>query len=420
MMKKATSTGVSTAQVMPEQTLLITVCMHVLREARDDVRAMRAASALIRAGATVSMIDIESQQGLPAEEVIDGLHVKHLMMPAQFGAERFERHTLKRSIQLFLRSIQLLLQTRADIYHACEVTALPACYIAARWRRKPLIFEAYECPLKDRPVATMGRARRMLHRLLKLLLAHIVPRCAGVIAVSPPIVEQIKQRYAITNVSLVRNILPYHKVTKSERLRQHLGLGQDVRIALYQGFLQPDRSLDILVRAGAFLAPNTVIVLMGKGVGKTLDDLQALIASEGIGDRVKILPPVPYEQLLDWTSSADLGLIINAYDYSPNICMQLPNKLFEYLMAGVPVLTAQFEAVVEIVTAYGVGKVISSLLPADIGAAINALLAQTDDLEHMRQNALQAASERLSWEKESAELIALYRKVLDASDRKRD
>jgi len=402
-----------------DKTLSLTVCMHVLRDVEYDVRAIRAASALIEAGASVSMIDIKSQQGLPAEEIIGGLHVKHLSMPTMFSSERFERHTLVSAVQLFLRSIVLLLRTPADIYHACEVTALPACYIAARLRRKPLIFEAYELPLEDRPVATMGKTRRILHQLLKMLLAHIVPRCAGVISVSPPIVERIKQRYAITNVSLVRNILPYHKIVKSDRLRQHLGLGQNIQIALYQGYLQPDRSLDILVRAGAFLAPNIVIVLMGKGIGTTQDDLQALIANEGIEDKVKILPPVPYAQLLDWTSSADVGLIINAPDYAPNIRMLLPNKLFEYLMAGVPVLTSQLEAIVEIVTTHDVGRVVPSLLPADVGAAINELLANTSDLARLRQNALRAAKEEFYWEKESAELISFYRKILNASGRKR-
>lgn len=419
-MHESTSTRPGNAQAMPEQILSVTVCMHVLRAARYDVRAMRAASALIGAGASVSIIDIESQQGLPTEEIIDGIPVRHLLMPTLFGSVRFERHTLMNAILLFLRSILLLLHTPADIYHACEVTALPACYIAARLRRKPLIFEAYELPLGDRPIATMGRSRRILHQLLKVLLAHMVPRCAGVISVSPPIVEQIKRRYAVTNVALVRNILPYRQVAKSDRLRQQLDLDQDVRIALYQGYLQPDRSLDILVRAGAFLAPRIVVVLMGKGVGTTQAALQALIADEGIADRVKILPPVPYEQLLEWTSSADVGLIINAPDYAPNIQMLLPNKLFEYLMAGVPVLTSQLEAIVEIVTTHRVGQVVPSLEPADVAAAINALLAHTDELERMRQNALQAAREEFYWEKESAELISFYCKILNTNDRKRD
>ena len=115
-----------------------------------------------------------------------------------------------------------------------------------------------------------------------------------------------------------------------------------------------------LVRAGHFLDPNNVIVLMGKGESQAT--LEALIAQEGVEQQVKLLPAVPYAELLTWTASADLGLIIYQA-HSANVPMMLPNKLFEYLMAGVPVLASPLEAVVEIVNAYQVGNIINALDP---------------------------------------------------------
>src|SRR5205085_12652343 len=120
----------------------------------------------------------------------------------------------------------------------------------------------------------------------------IVRRCAGVITVSSPIAQEMCRRHHISQVALVRNVPRYQVVPKSDRLRQYLGLGPEVRIALYQGNIQPDRRLDRLVHAAVCLEQDTVIVLMGKAVKETLMELEALARREGVGDRIKIVPPI--------------------------------------------------------------------------------------------------------------------------------
>jgi glycosyltransferase involved in cell wall biosynthesis len=145
-------------------------------------------------------------------------------------------------------------------------------------------------------------------------------------------------RYKARQVTLVRNTPIYQAVEKNDRLRQYLGLGPEVRIALYQGNIQEDRRLDTLVRAAKFLERDVVLVLMGKDMRKTVSKLQVQAIGEGVAERVKSVPPVPYEELLEWAASADIGLIIYAPDHSLDVKMCLPNKLFEYMMAGLPVL----------------------------------------------------------------------------------
>ena len=390
----------------------VKVCIHVVRTARTDVRAIRAATALIEAGYAVSIVDVESEQTRPVEEDIRGIHMKHILMPNWQASMRFGPWFFLKAIQAFLLSIHRLLQTRADIYHANEVTALPACYLAATLRRKPLIFEAYELPPPETRIAFW----RQLSWLLTRMLAFMLPRCAGVITVSPPIVQEIGKRFHVPEVTLVRNILPYRTVPKSDRLRQYLGLSPDMRIALYQGYLQADRSLDIVVRSAKFLGPGIVIVMMGKGMGTTQSELETLILNEGVSDRVKILSPVPYEELLDWTASADLGLLVCSPDYSMNIRMLLPNKLFEYLMAGLPVLASQLDAVVDVIRTHDVGQVVSSLAPADVGAAINSILADRLALARMHSSALEVARNEFCWEKERQTLIHLYQDILAGRD----
>ena len=78
-------------------------------------------------------------------------------------------------------------------------------------------------------------------------------------------------------------------------------------------------------------------------------------------------------------------------------------------MAGLPVLSSSLDAVVEVIKTYDVGRVVRSLAPADIGAAINAMLTDRDALAPMHHNALDAARQELNWEKEQRHLVHLYR-----------
>ncbi len=391
--------------------LSVKVGMHVLGTASTDPRVMREATALIAAGCDVSIVDIEEKGNCPSEEDIRGVHMKHVMVPRAFFSTRFDKWAIFRVTQMFVRTTLRLLQMPVDVYHAHEVSGLMPSYIAACLRRKPIIFDAHEMPLFERPLSEFGPSRRLLRQLLVVLLAYIVPRCAGVITVSPPIVEELRRRYGLKDVVLIRNLPEYRAVQKNDRLREFLGLKPEVRIALYQGYLQPNRGLDRLVRAAAFLEPDTMIVMMGKNRKTTQAQLEALIASEGVENRVKIIPPVVYAELLDWTASADIGLNVASPDYSLNVRYFLPNKLFEYLLAGLPVLSSSLEAMVEVINGYDVGQILSSLEPADIGAAINSMLADPAALARMHDNALTAARQELYWEKESTKLIQLYQSI---------
>ena len=187
-------------------------------------------------------------------------------------------------------------------------------------------------------------------------------RCAGIITVSSPIMNELQRRYGGRKAVVIRNILRYQAPVFSDQLRYHLGLSADTRIALFQGNLD-SRGLDRLIPAARFLDPGIVIVMMGRGAIQS--HLEVLIAREEVSDRVRIIPPVPYAELLNWSASADIGLIIYApttgLTLTPNIRMCLPNKLFEYLMAGLPILASSLDAVEDIIRTYDVGCIVNSL-----------------------------------------------------------
>lgn len=388
----------------------IKVCMHILRDASNDVRAIRSGTALTQQGYDVSIIDIKHDSTCPIKEDLHGIHLQHLLIPGWQSSRHSQLRFFITALRTFILSIMWLFQSRADIYHATELNALAACCIVAALRRKPLVYEAYELhiPYPETDVAFWRWASKPLMRFLALAL----PRCAGVIATTPFYAQEMQKHFHLKEVSLLRNIPPYTVVQKNDRLREYLGLSPQTRIALYHGHLQRNRGLHKLVRAAAFLEEDTVIVLMGDGYSNIKQELEELVLTEGVADRVLFVPPTPrYEDLLDWIVSADIGLILYTPDYSLAVKLILPNKLFEYIMAGVPVLASQLDAVAEIISTHDVGQIVSSLAPADIGAAINALLADPAALARMRHKALDAAQQQYYWEKESEQLISLYHKI---------
>ncbi len=388
------------------QNLLVS--MHVWGPVRTDERVLREAETLREQGYAVSILDIESKGTCPKEENIRGIPVKHILMPRSFATTRFKKEKLLKVIQLLISGIYQLIMHPTDIYHAHDVTALPACYIASLIRRKPLLFDAHELPLSDIHIRWRWM-RTVVISFLTLMIRH----CKGVITVSAPIAQEIRTRYHPSSITLVRNVPVYKEVIKNDRLRQHVHLAPETRIALYQGNIQLDRRLDVLVRAAAFLHQDVVIVLMGKGMGNTPQELEALAREEGVSERIKIIPPVPYEDLLKWTASADIGLIIYEPEHSLNVQMCLPNKLFEYLMAGLPVLATPLNAVNEVLYRYNVGRTVATPQPEAVGNAINAMLAERDVLAIMHRNALKATQDDLCWEKERLQLTTLYRNVVE-------
>lgn len=382
--------------------------MHLQGTARTDARVLREAAALVRAGYAVTIVDTDSDVTRPRVETLDGVTLSHIpkirrrILPGKLGAaiNVWRQYPVR---------IRTLLALRADAYHAHDTNTLLATYIAGRIRRKPIVFDSHELPYVQRYIV----ARPVQRWFYVALLRRMMPRVSAVITVSTPIIDEIQQRYGGPRAVLVRNIPLYQPPLASDRLREWLHLPPETRIVLYQGGLQENRSLDVLVRAARYLPADIVIVMLGDGTSKA--GLEALIATEGVAERVRLIPAVPYDELLTWTASADLGLTLFSPDISPSIYYCLPNKLFEYLMAGVPVLTSQLPAVAEVLERYDVGHVCPSMEPEAVAQAIVEMLADREGMARMRRRAMEATAGELRWENEQAHLVGLYHRLLGAN-----
>ncbi|HEX9815936.1 MAG TPA: glycosyltransferase family 4 protein [Candidatus Thermoplasmatota archaeon] len=299
----------------------------------------------------------------------------------------------------FHRRCQRALATRsADVYHAHDLPVLPIAAWAARRDQAPLVYDSHELFVEAHGISPVERW------FLKAIERRLIKETTTVITVSESIAEELVERYSIKRPIILLNCPPAWEGAETDwRLRERLKLDRDVPVALYLGGFSPNRGLPELVRAFTDI-PRTHLVMMGWG--KLEGQLKALALDLAIANRVHFLPPAPYAELLPWTSSADLGLIpyratnLNNY-YS------CPNKLFEYMGAGLAVAASDFPELRRYITRYDLGSLFDPDDPKDIARAVNELVADRATLKRRRANA-RAAARELNWDVESNKLIKMY------------
>ncbi|WP_141338860.1 glycosyltransferase [Ornithinimicrobium kibberense] len=261
------------------------------------------------------------------------------------------------------------------------------------WRRRNTRQDRWLAPAVDALVETVGT------RL-----------AAGVITVSPSIATWLQDHYHLAQTpTLVRNI-PTARPTPAPaegRLRELAGLGPEARVVSYTGSITTGRGLEETVDALALLDDDVHLVLLGYGAPQYVDRLLRRARTEGVADRMHLVGSVPSAQVPQTLADADVAVV-----YVRPICLSylysLPNKLFESIHAGLPIVAADLPDTAEVVRRHGVGEVFDARTPADLAAAIRTVLA---DPGHYRQAAVAAARD-LTWEREAARMVALYDRVL--------
>ena len=387
-------------------TRLPSICMHVQNTVTDDVRVMREAETLIAAGHNVTIVGFGKARWARQETTSAGVRVVRKRFPSWFVSSRPKIMFLPKLLWATVSAIPSLVRVGADIYHAHDVEALPATYIAARLRRSALVLDSHELPFAE-PI--YNRWKR-LTSVSSSIARFLIRRCDVIFTVSPPIAREIEETYRCVPVRCLRNVPRYVAVSHGRRFHERLGLSPETKVVLYQGLLWAGRGLEELIEATPYLSPQTTVVIMGSGPIK--ESIETMVRERVLEERVRFLPPVPYKELLQWTSSADVGMVAYPTEHSKNEQYCLPNKFFEYVMSGLPVVTTRLDAIQEIVERYEIGRVLTSLAPQNLAAAINTLLADDVGRERMRANALAAVQSTINWEVESRILLGAYDELM--------
>jgi glycosyltransferase involved in cell wall biosynthesis len=382
------------AQPMPERHH---VAMLVRNRYTNDTRVEKEARTLVDAGHRVTVL-ADAGPGLPELETRDG---SEIMRVARRGARlpglRFVLHEL--------RLARRLRATRPTVLHAHDSNALVPVALAARSLRVPYVYDAHDLWL-GRPRRERSRLYFALNQLYYRLVERLlVPRAAATITVSQPIVEHLRGRYRLRRVALVPNYPDINGDVDRRELRGLPGgeaIDPDTPVVLYIGGLMAGRGLEQLVDAIG-LVPSVQLVLLGSGV------LEGPLLARAVerGARVHLLAPVAPSEVEAYAASAGIGVspIVGSclnYRYS------LPNKLFQYMAAGIPVVASDFPQVHDIVEGARCGLIADTRRPGAIADAIRRILADPDEAAAMGARGRAAVADRFNWSASASVLREVY------------
>jgi glycosyltransferase involved in cell wall biosynthesis len=373
------------------------ICMLLHKGVAHDTRVRREAAALAAAGHEVTVVHLpppgtEAEPGgLPFGLVPATLRHGRRRLPhaARLGAE---------ATRLALRAASL----RPDAVHAHDAAMLLPGLLAARRSGARLVYDSHELargvPYRSRPWAAVVAGAERLG----------VPRADAVIAVSDGIAGRLGESYRLRRPpTVVRNLpdLPPPGAARVPDLRRELGI-DDAQLVLHQGAVAAGRGCETLLRA-LDLLPEAHLLYLG-AEGPYAEHLRAIAAERGVGARTHLLGPVPPQALLSHTAQADVGASL-LEDNCENHRLALPNKLFEYVAAGLPVVVADLPEAAKLVRERGIGWCADPADPGSVAAALREALARRADAG-LGERLARAAAE-LSWEREKQRLLAVYEEL---------
>jgi glycosyltransferase involved in cell wall biosynthesis len=174
-------------------------------------------------------------------------------------------------------------------------------------------------------------------------------------------------------------------------------------VLVYSGLLIPNRGLENTIRALHHLA-NMQLVLLGEGVLR--QRLEALVANSGLSDRVTFADLIPHLEVPAFISSADIGIV--PYEHvGLNYYLCSPNKLFHYVMAGLPIACSDFPFLRTVVVDNEIGTVFDPSDPRGIAAAIQELISDPAAFR-ARKARVEALKQRYSWEEQEKRFLGVY------------
>ncbi len=306
-----------------------------------------------------------------------------------------------------------------DLVQAHDNYALAAAARLAARDRAKLVYDAVELS-SHRLALDLSFFERVRERLERREEAVIFRRADRVITIGDGVADWYYRHYAVPRPLVVRNCRYYWPQAVDGRLRADAGVAPGAPLVVWFGGIYPQQGIGALLKAMPFLAPNIhlaiVAYVLPRWVSYVEEELPKRAAALGIAERVHILPPRDPNDLVPYVSGADLGVIPRPSEHLANF-LGMPNKLFEMVMARLPIAVSRLGDVVTIVKDLGIGEVFDERDPEDIAAVIERML-EPATYAGLKARVAAAALE-LNWEKESARYLAAVRALLESGGKGR-
>jgi glycosyltransferase involved in cell wall biosynthesis len=288
---------------------------------------------------------------------------------------------------------------RPDVIHAHDLPMLPAAHICSKDRKIPLVYDSHELYTEEELPKS---AKKMLKAKERKYIMD-----ANVITVNPYLKKEFESWYGKQGISIIENATARRPDFDPDRrydlFREEYALPSESRLLLYQGWFSPHRNLATLVKGMKYLDESCYLLLMGYGDYR--DELSEIANDAGVSGNVLFVPAKSQEELLFYTASADIGLMPYLKSKNLNNLYSSPNKLYEFIAAGLPILANDLPYYHDIIEKFNNGIVRNIEDPESFAGAVKEMLS--GDLGQFRQNA-RAAYAELNWERESEKLLKVY------------
>jgi glycosyltransferase involved in cell wall biosynthesis len=382
----------------------------VLNSFTHDSRVQRQLSTLANSGYETHILAIHDA-GLPVTERTPEYQLRRVKLRSRFcGTGGIAKLLLY--AECAGRMIAAGIRLRPQLIHANDLSALPIADIVARATGATLIYDSHEL-WSDPGYASYQRFPRWMFHAAVLMEKYLARRAAAVITVSDGIANRMAATMSIHAPVVVRNLpnrLERGRNTEQHHLHSALNLDAAVPIILHLGVLCEDRGIEILISALKAVCEPAVVVLLGSGESDPyVETLKDQARRMGVEKRIYFMPPVAANEVCSFVSDADVGVSLLRNNCLNNQ-LALPNKLFEYLQAGVPVVVNGPSEKARLVETYQVGETFPDGDAAGLTKALNLILADAETRERYKMMTEKAAAE-LNWQHEEGRLLAIYQRV---------
>ncbi len=298
------------------------------------------------------------------------------------------------------RMIATGIRIGADVYHSHDLNTL---WVGHRCKQavpgSVLVYDSHELATERNRMGFWWRIWATWNERRWL------PSADALIVASPSWIDILRRKHgSVPSVCATVLNVPERRPVRPVDLRSMLGLPDSAKIVLYQGSIQENRGIEPAIEAVAMLSDAHLVVV---GYGHHRPRLEAMVERAGLDHKVSFIGPIPHHELLDYTAGADVGLC-NIVNSSLSYYTSLPNKLFEYFMAGIPVIGSDSPEIGRVIRETGAGEVCPPDDPRQIADAIRRIL---ENPEPYRKAAREAA-EVYNWTVERDRLLEAYRQLL--------
>lgn len=296
------------------------------------------------------------------------------------------------NIQLFFT----LLFKKKDILLANDLDTLLANFLVSRLQRKPLVFDSHE--LFSEVPELVGKP--LTKAFWRFLEARIIPRIRHAYTVSDSIAKYYQDTYGV-RFAVIRNV---PTLVQDQSTKCPLELPKNKNVILYQGAINIGRGLELMIEAMTHLN-QVLLVLVGEG--DISNELKDRVKSLALQDKVLFYNKLRPNVLKLLSPQADIGISLEE-DMGLNYRYALPNKLFDYIHAKIPVVVSDLPEMKQLVEEYQVGEVLINRTPVELANVVANLL---DKGKAHYKEPLDHAARELNWESESRLLTQLFRTI---------